>query len=80
MLLISHRYNTVRDADHVYVLDQGRIVEHGSHDQLLTAAGVYAELFTLQAATYTGAAQPNGHRGDSVAAGAPPAPGQQATT
>src|SRR6266542_3399231 len=61
VLLISHRYNTVRDADHIYVLDQGRIIEHGSHEVLMTAAGVYAELFTLQAAAYTDQPSPNGH-------------------
>ena len=62
VLLISHRYNTVRDADHIYVLDHGRIIEHGTHDQLMNAAGVYAELFTLQAAAYTNQPSPNGHR------------------
>jgi ATP-binding cassette subfamily B protein len=62
VLLISHRYNTVRDADHIYVLDQGRIIEHGNHDQLIAAAGTYAELFTLQAAAYTDQPAPNGHR------------------
>jgi ATP-binding cassette, subfamily B, bacterial len=80
VLLISHRYNTVRDADHIYVLDRGRIIEHGSHDQLITAAGVYAELFTLQAAAYTGTVQPNGHRGDPAATGSASTPRQQATT
>jgi ABC-type sugar transport system ATPase subunit len=56
VLLISHRYNTVREADHIYVLDRGRIIEHGSHDELIAAAGTYAELFGLQAAAYTGSA------------------------
>jgi len=64
VLLISHRYNTVRGADHIYVLDSGRIIEHGSHDQLITASGVYAELFTLQAAAYSD--QPNGCRDDGT--------------
>ncbi len=68
VLLISHRYNTVRDADHIYVLDQGRIIEHGSHDQLMAAAGVYAELFTLQAAAYTDQPSPNGHHNTAGAA------------
>ncbi len=54
VLLISHRYNTVRDADHIYVLNEGRIIEHGDHDELMAKNGVYAELFTLQAAAYTG--------------------------
>jgi ATP-binding cassette subfamily B protein len=58
VLIISHRYNTVRDADHIYVLDRGRIIEHGSHHELMAAAGVYAELFTLQAAAYTNQPSP----------------------
>ncbi len=52
MLLISHRFNTVRDADHIYVLSGGRIVEHGDHRALMAYDGLYAELFTLQAAAY----------------------------
>jgi ATP-binding cassette, subfamily B, bacterial len=64
VLLISHRYNTVRDADHIYVLDRGHVIEHGSHDQLIAQAGTYAELFGLQAAAYTD--QPNGHRDDKL--------------
>jgi ATP-binding cassette subfamily B protein len=58
VLIISHRYNTVRDADDIYVLDRGRIIEHGSHHELMAAAGVYAELFTLQAAAYTNQPSP----------------------
>jgi ATP-binding cassette subfamily B protein len=58
VLLISHRYNTVRDADHIYVLNNGHVIEHGNHDQLMVAAGTYAELFTLQAKAY--ATSPNG--------------------
>lgn len=64
VLLISHRYSTVRDADHIYVLDGGRIIEHGSHHQLMTAAGVYAELFSLQAAAYTDHVRPIGQNRD----------------
>jgi len=60
VLLISHRYNTVRGADHIYVLDKGRIIEHGSHQQLMDANGTYAELFTLQAKAYTGDAESDG--------------------
>ncbi|HEV7276256.1 MAG TPA: ABC transporter ATP-binding protein [Devosiaceae bacterium] len=51
-LLISHRFSTVRMADHILVLDAGRIVESGSHAELLAAGGLYAELFELQAAGY----------------------------
>ena len=49
VLLISHRFSTVRSADRIYVLDHGRVTESGTHDELLAASGTYAELFTLQA-------------------------------
>ena len=52
VLLISHRFSSVRSADRIYVLRDGRIVQHGSHDQLIAAGGLYADLFTLQAAAY----------------------------
>jgi ATP-binding cassette subfamily B protein len=51
-VLISHRFSTVRMADRILVLEQGRIVEHGSHQQLVALGGRYAELFELQAAGY----------------------------
>jgi ATP-binding cassette subfamily B protein len=54
VLLISHRFSTVRAADRIYVLDDGRIVEHGSHAALMARHGVYAELFGLQASAYAG--------------------------
>jgi len=50
--LISHRFSTVRMADRIAVLDQGRIVELGSHDALVAQGGVYAQLFQLQAKGY----------------------------
>jgi ATP-binding cassette, subfamily B, bacterial len=53
VLLISHRFSTVRMADRIYVLDAGRIVETGDHDELMGRRGRYAELFQLQAAGYT---------------------------
>jgi len=51
-LLISHRFSTVRMADRIAVLDGGRLVELGSHAELLEQAGTYARLFNLQAAGY----------------------------
>jgi ATP-binding cassette, subfamily B, bacterial len=52
VLLISHRFSSVRAADRIYFLRDGPIVEHGTHDELVDADGLYAELFTLQAAAY----------------------------
>ncbi len=51
-ILISHRFSTVRMADRIAVLDGGRIVEFGSHDELMALGGQYAHLFTLQARGY----------------------------
>jgi ATP-binding cassette subfamily B protein len=51
-ILISHRFSTVRMADQIAVLDRGRIVEHGSHEELMTHNGRYAHLFALQARGY----------------------------
>jgi ATP-binding cassette subfamily B protein len=48
-ILISHRFSTVRHADRICVLDGGRVVEDGTHDELMAARGRYAELFLLQA-------------------------------
>jgi ATP-binding cassette, subfamily B, bacterial len=51
-ILISHRFSTVRMADQIAVLDRGRIIEKGSHEQLMADAGHYAQLFALQARGY----------------------------
>src|SRR5579872_15520 len=51
-ILISHRFSTVRLADRIVVLAEGRITEDGSHDQLLASRGQYARLFEMQAANY----------------------------
>ena len=51
-LLVSHRFSTVRMADLIVVLDGARVVEVGSHEELLAAAGHYAELYEIQAAAY----------------------------
>jgi ATP-binding cassette subfamily B protein len=42
MLLISHRFSTVREADRIYVLDGGEVVEAGAHDELMERGGLYA--------------------------------------
>ncbi|GAA0984049.1 ABC transporter ATP-binding protein [Acrocarpospora macrocephala] len=51
-LLISHRLNTVRQADHIIVLAKGKVAEEGTHDQLMALGGEYARLFTRQAAGF----------------------------
>jgi ATP-binding cassette subfamily B protein len=66
-LLISHRFSTVRMADLILVLDDGRIIEKGTHDELLAQNGQYARLFNLQAESYQRTPDPayrervNGH-------------------
>jgi ATP-binding cassette subfamily B protein len=51
-ILVSHRFSTVRMADLIVVLDGSRVVEVGSHDELVAKGGQYAELFGIQAAAY----------------------------
>jgi len=51
-ILISHRFSTVRMADHIAVLERGRIIEQGSHAELTALGGHYAQLFSLQARGY----------------------------
>ena len=51
-ILISHRFSTVRMADRIAVIQEGRIAELGTHDELLSRAGTYAELFSMQAEGY----------------------------
>jgi ATP-binding cassette subfamily B protein len=51
-ILVSHRFSTVRMADLIVVLDGARVVEVGTHDELMTKRGQYAELYGIQAAAY----------------------------
>lgn len=51
-VLISHRFSTVRMADRILVLEKGRLLEEGSHEELLQKNGRYPELFYLQAKGY----------------------------
>jgi ATP-binding cassette subfamily B protein len=54
VLVISHRFATVRTADRIVVLARGRVVEQGTHEALMNEKGLYAELFSLQASAYIG--------------------------
>jgi ATP-binding cassette subfamily B protein len=51
-VLISHRFSTVRKADQIVVIERGRVIEHGSHEELMSLNGRYAHLFLLQAEGY----------------------------
>jgi ATP-binding cassette subfamily B protein len=51
-IVISHRFSTVRRADRIIVLEGGRVVEDGTHDRLMRAAGRYATMYTLQASRF----------------------------
>ncbi len=51
-IIISHRFSTVRGADQILVLERGRVIERGTHEQLMSLGGRYAAMFTLQATGY----------------------------
>ena len=52
VIIISHRFSTVRNADKIYVIEKGKIIESGSHDELLRNKATYSTLFNLQAKRY----------------------------
>ncbi|MGE3796899.1 MAG: ATP-binding cassette domain-containing protein, partial [Thermomicrobiales bacterium] len=51
-IFISHRFSTTRQADRILVLEDGRLIEEGTHEELMLKAGRYAHLFLLQAESY----------------------------
>lgn len=66
-VLVSHRFSSVRTADKIVVMHEGRIVENGSHHELMTLGGHYKEMFTLQAKAYLSASAPVAGPDDNVA-------------
>ncbi len=63
-ILISHRFSTVRHADRICVLEQGRVIELGTHDELMARGGRYRTMFELQAQRFTEAAEEEGRTYD----------------
>ncbi|RKE17800.1 ABC transporter ATP-binding protein [Streptomyces sp. TLI_171] len=67
-VIIAHRFSSVRRADHIVVLADGRVAESGTHDRLLALDGEYARLFRAQAERFTGADGPSDARTDALPA------------
>jgi ABC-type multidrug transport system fused ATPase/permease subunit len=57
--VIAHRLSTIRAADAILVVEDGRVVEHGRHDELLAAGGRYADLYRTQFADQPDAPEPD---------------------
>jgi ABC-type multidrug transport system fused ATPase/permease subunit len=66
-ILISHRFSTVRHADRICVLEQGRVIELGTHDELMARGGRYQAMFDLQAQRFNAAENEEGQRYDVLA-------------
>jgi ATP-binding cassette subfamily B protein len=65
-LIISHRFSTVRLADRIYVLDEGRLIEEGNHEELIARDGLYAHLYRRQASYYQEELQPTNTNSQQV--------------
>lgn len=52
MIFISHRLSSVRNADKVFMLEQGELIEQGTHEELMKMKGSYADMYTKQAMNY----------------------------
>ena len=66
-ILISHRFSTVRHVDRICVLEHGRVIELGTHDELMALGGRYHTMFTLQAERFTTSADESGESGEPAA-------------
>jgi ATP-binding cassette subfamily B protein len=66
-ILISHRFSTVRQADRICVLEQGRVIELGTHDELMARGGRYRTMFDLQAKRFGASADEEGAAYDLLA-------------
>jgi len=65
-ILISHRFSTVRQADRICVLERGRVVELGTHDELMALGGRYQAMFDLQAQRFNAAENEEGQRYETL--------------
>ena len=66
-IIISHRFSTVRHADRICVLEHGRLVELGTHDELMTLGGRYQTMFDLQAQRFNATEDEEGQQYDVLA-------------
>src|SRR5204862_3838923 len=68
-ILISHRFSTVRQADRICVLEHGKVIELGSHDELMARGGRYKTMFDLQAQRFNASEDEEGQAYDVLAEG-----------